>query len=32
MVECCPLEEEEHVVDLVHVKLKHVGLVMKVEL
>ena len=32
VVECCPLEEGEHVVDLVRVKLKCVRLVVEVEL
>ena len=32
VVECCPLEEGEYVVDLVCVELKHVGLVVEVEL
>ena len=32
IVECCPLEEGEHVVDLVRVELERVGLVTEVEL
>ena len=32
VVECCPLEEGEHVVDLVHIELKFVRLVTEVEL
>ena len=32
IVKCCPLEEGECVVDLVCVKLKHVGSVVEVEL
>ena len=32
VVECCPLEEGECVVDLVRVELKHVGSVAEVEL
>ena len=32
VVKCCPLEEGEHVVDLVHVEMKHVKSVAEVEL
>ena len=32
IVECCSFEEGERVVDLVHVELKHIGLVTEVEL
>ena len=32
VVECCPLEEGEHVVDLVHVEMKHIVSVAEVEL
>ena len=32
VVECCPLKEGDHVVDLVHVKSKHIGSVAEVEL